>query len=544
MLSMFKRNNCAVMALLVLVVAMTCSSAVVEAAAASDATPPSVNFVPRRPAGCRPSLADPRVCLLRGATVYYRNRLAVKRSGVWYKSKTSAVKWSSGKWVRARVVRHPTDPRYVRVAGRWVRRSRAGKKLGAKYVRRGALWWRSAALRRFYSGGRWRKPYWLQRANSPNYRKLGGRWVKRRANARGAVLWNGLWRRGKVAYWQGRWRPLGKVIGGDPNLKKQKKTGKWANTAYTRASPYVIRYGRWFRKGTNMVFRGRKWVRYGRVHNNDPRYRRTRRGRWARVKGAGRAFQRRGNTWYRPGNRVFRNGRWISATRYRALARGKDARRVLARGELPSGMRSAVKAQVKVNFSRFIKWFISNYLRGGNNLNAAKRIETAAIRVTDAFNPQPYEVKAGAPEALGASTRGPPPTASWLIDAAVRESSRRPGTGKAAVKPTGIAARSTIHYAEMNARGKAGVFGVRSDDVSNNRAVQAASFLASSSESDDSSNADNDGGDDNDDDDDNDGATVGAEREDSVGTNDPSLPAQLNGGDKIVSASSDPSMAG
>jgi hypothetical protein len=471
----------------------------------------SAGWVSTKPAGCRPSRTNPQICRLKGVVYRYRNRRAVKRRGRWYRSKRSQLVWKRGRWVKARgSARHPTDPRYKRVAGRWVRRPAAKTR---RYVRVKGLWWRSKAQKRFWWRARWNRPVWLKPRNDPRRYRIAatGKWGYRLRHK--FVLWQGIWLRRKGSrrgYWNGKWVSLRRLIGGNPNFRRNRK-GKWRNVSLRRPTTYALKWGKWFRsRRSPLYFRNRKWTLYSTAHWNNPTWRMTRQGRWRRLPsppGAAAAAvpkKGQGGFFWRGNNLVFYHGRWIPR---RALLRAKRARaamRTLRTGGIPADMRQAIKAQVFDNFSRFMKWFISNYLRGGNGVRRARLARNRGVPYADRLDP-------GTPvrQTSAATTKA---LRDWVVDGKLRDP-----------------LRATITHAERNAIRKANR--IRADVVSDGRKASAATFLQTGNEAD----------------------VAAATSADEVGSGvfaaaptavDPTLPAALNGGNQPVKTSQDPSLGG
>lgn len=481
--------------------------AVVEASSSASTSleaGDSARWVATKPAGCVPSRTNPQTCRLKGVVYRYRNRRAVKRRGRWYRSKRSQLVWKRGRWVKARgTARHPTDPRYKRVAGRWVRRPTSKTR---RYVRVKGLWWRSKAQKRFWWKARWNRPAWLKPKNDPRRYRIAatGKWGYRLKHK--FVLWQGIWLRRKGSrrgYWNGKWRSLRKIIAGNPNFMRNRK-GKWRNVSLRRPTKYTLKWGKWFRsRNSPLYFRNRKWVLYSTAHWNNPAWRMNRRGKWRRLTEKAVPYKRQGGYYWRGNNLVFYHGRWISR---RALLRAKKARtamRTLRTGGIPEDMRQAIKAQVFTNFSRFMKWFISNYLRGGNGVRRARLARNRTVPYRDRLDPgTPLpQTSTVAVKALG----------DWVVDGKLRDP-----------------IRATITHAERNAIRRANR--IRADVVSDGRRASAATFLQTGNE-----------------------AEAAASSADEVGSGafaaaptpvDPTLPAALNGGDRSVKTSQDPTLGG
>lgn len=352
-------------------------------------------------------MRNPQVCRLAGVSYRYRYRSAVKRNGHWYRRKGSDTRWVRGRWSkRSLSVRHPTDPRYKKIGGKWVRRSAGSTK---KYVRVRGLWWRSKKQRRFWWRARWNRPAWMEPANNPNYRRARSqRWVRRRRTGK-FVLWEGIWLRSaksKTGFWNRRWRPIAQIIANNPNMRRRGK-GVWRNVSLRKPTRYVSKWGRWFRgPKSRQVFNNRRWVLYRKLKQNDPRYRLTRRGRWVRI------IDRRGAL--KRLNHVFYHGAWISKKSYARIMKAKRDRATIAAGGITDDVRREIKAQVYANFSRFMKWFIRTYLRGGNSVKKSIRVVNGAVAARDRYIPQPRPGP-GEPAKPGDSF-GSKSRSDWLID--------------------------------------------------------------------------------------------------------------------------------
>lgn len=189
---------------------------------------------------------------------------------------------------------------------------------------------------------------------------------------------------------------------------------------------------------------------------------------------------------------------------YKRLKAIISARRRIKRGGLSAGMRDAVKNQVYTNFARFIKWFVSNYLRGGNDLKNQFLKTDKAIGLSDRFNPEPHP-RRNENNPFSDTPNAPGDVASWLVDGRVR---RLGNQYRSARPPVGAAIPAFLEIG-----GKAG--------------AQAKSKVSAESRA---------------------AASADSVEDDSVGTSsiisaDPTLPASLNGGKSDVKVSTDPSLA-
>eukprot|EP00163_Fabomonas_tropica_P003909 TRINITY_DN1346_c0_g1_i1.p1 TRINITY_DN1346_c0_g1~~TRINITY_DN1346_c0_g1_i1.p1 ORF type:complete len:452 (+),score=99.08 TRINITY_DN1346_c0_g1_i1:1035-2390(+) len=370
-------------------------------------------------------------------------------------------------------------------AGRWLKRNMRTSAM-RRIVKWGGRWWRSKRKVYFYSNGKWVKPAYMKVANNPWYYKRKGYWIKT-TKKHPYTIWHGFWRRNRRSrqvFWNRRWINIREAIRNDPHFAYSASKRRYYRK-YLRPR-YNLRQGMWFKKkGSEKVFHNRKWVNFNQLYKNDPRYLRAR-GKdgltWVRPKLTEPYVYRRGY-WFDTmhGKKVFVNRKWVDAkTFFRRNSQVKQ-RKKHWKGKLSTDMRGAVQNQVSQNFATFMKWFISNYLRAGNNLPNKFKVKNHAMSAKDSLDPEPYARPRGT-EQPGVK-HGPPPAQGWLVDGSLASDPR---------KKKADDLKSTLHWAEQNALTKSGgVFGARSDAINDQKPIRGdkhdsskyVSFLATGTDS-------------------------------------------------------------
>ena len=386
-----------------------------------------------KPLGCVDSCTNPRICLLNGVSHRYRNAHSTYRGGKWYKSRTSNQFWKGCAWVNAADVRHPSDPRLHRVAGRWRRYSKSHPGISS-LVRYGGKWFKDSKLRSYWAGGRWHRVQLSRNRFNPYVsRTASGIWA-RRTDGKKFRVWEGYWTNSAgLLFVNRKWVKRQRVIRNDPHFRYNKSTKTWVNRSWrskdkwAKGRQYVFKWGVWFRKAkSNLCFVNRKWVPYAKLHRNNPNWKKLANGRWAKV-GVKTPYVKKNGFWYKyaTSTELFYKGQWRHAEKFLNQWRARAARSQLLRGQLTNDMTEAVESQVELQFAKFMKWFTSTYLRGGQNVVDQNLVSVDDINLRNKKwdiepNPSPAEK-----EAPGVNV-GAPPVTNWLVDGKTAPSTKSP----------------------------------------------------------------------------------------------------------------------
>jgi hypothetical protein len=180
-----------------------------------------------------------------------------------------------------------------------------------------------------------------------------------------------------------------RVAGSDPRWYRSK--GKWRFRV--GPVPYVRRNGYWWRGQFSFhAYENFRWINV----LNDPRWTAVGRGRgrWARVpfKRGEKPLWHLGSDgfWHRTKGSplVFVGRKWVNKASYVAAVRGRRQLSALRRsGALTADMRASVHAQVEARFAEFTKWFVRDYLHGGNLTTALSPMEARMHGITSRKDP-------------------------------------------------------------------------------------------------------------------------------------------------------------
>jgi hypothetical protein len=338
----------------------------------------------------------------------------------------------------------PDDPRKVWKQGRWQTKTSLRPEQLQRFRKYHGVWYSGPRRRYAYVDFRWWPAKKVTRGmvdrlyrNNP-YMKWNAERHEWTCLNRKHPWWrrNGLWRshRGsRVVYLAGRWMDMKKARAIDPHFQLRGKSWVYNSPAFTRY--FQTPSGRWLRhRGSRFGYSHSRWMDV------------TRNPRWVRVcpRGNGGASSRgnpcfydvphrgvkgkftmdsRGVFWkIGAGGRRFAylNGQWVPydrAMRQISSIQGQWVNRYAKL--IPKDVRDDVDAQVKRNVFRFLKWFISNYMRGGQ----LAKPTFLARRIVPASNPLAVSKFNPASPSLGVNTL--PSEDENIIDGLTRDMALR-----------------------------------------------------------------------------------------------------------------------
>eukprot|EP00162_Nutomonas_longa_P024911 comp9364_c0_seq1/m.10811 comp9364_c0_seq1/g.10811 ORF comp9364_c0_seq1/g.10811 comp9364_c0_seq1/m.10811 type:complete len:488 (+) comp9364_c0_seq1:175-1638(+) len=251
----------------------------------------------------------------------------------------------------------PDDPRKEWRKGKWRTKTTLSAATLNRFRFRNNMWFSGPGYKRVFVDFRWWPADRVNRGfvnrlyrNNPYMRRRGGKWsaIRRR---RSFIRRNGVWYRrkhSKRVYINGRWMSLRRAMRYDPNFSSRYGKIVYSNAGTSRywQSPS----GWWF------LYRGSRHVFF--------------RGHWTSVlsdRRWKRVCRRRNYCYYDnmdPNSFARRD-----ALRYNRHARRWPlgfAQQEMRDGHLTPDLRSLIRNQVHQRFFRFMMWFITNYMRGGN----------------------------------------------------------------------------------------------------------------------------------------------------------------------------------
>lgn len=342
--------------------------------------------------------------------------------------------WSkhSGEMVTKYGPGKPNDPRKVMTRGKgWAFKKDMSVEQRNRFRFLNGLWYSGPGLKKAYVDFRWwpagrvtRSFLRMMYLNNPYMVYRSGKWVARKRRY-GWWRRNGVWWRSRtsnVCYVAGRWLHVDQAIRLDPNFRVRVE-GSERRVTYRPLGQtrfWQAPTGRWFRReGSPYAYLHGAWVNVSRLRNwkrvCDPR--RPKRC-WYKRKG-GPADARSLTEQAKDGepfnmgrpstsNRAYHHGRWVNGNLKVTAAQTRMRRANLLRGVLTKDVMRSVKAQVHRNFLRFIRWFITNYMRGGNYA----KFELLARDLTPSHDNVDVEPRPKPTDALGAvgtTTFAPPP---------------------------------------------------------------------------------------------------------------------------------------
>lgn len=308
---------------------------------------------------------------------------AVKVNGRWYESPNSNRFYEGyGRWRERKSVIHPRNPTLRKVAGRWVKRANPPK--GVVKGPNGK-WYNGPASRYYWRRGKWVKEARRRHPFDPRLMWRSGRWQRKPESKmpgwKKFSLRNGRWYRAPPGdrplcfqYWRnGRWveEPAMAEKGNDPRYRYT-KAGKFVRRPRSATLRYTRRIGRWYKsKWSNLYYKNARWVKDS-PRWRDPTWRR-RGGKWIRVKRRP-AWRKFGNTkagrpsWYRSSSKTqyWWYGKWV---RRQLTPLGtkvmmhKVELALLKDSPAPYNLKPDVDRVSNQYFSKFLKWFLRDYLR-------------------------------------------------------------------------------------------------------------------------------------------------------------------------------------